>query len=92
VEAYQDYHVKNVGLFLNDQELLEKYVKGHKPLMQQLETWGVECLGLGDKEVPTVGRLPWSIAGVDFSLMNKLRRRAVRNKIEITDRPRSWTC
>ena len=88
IEAYQDYHVKNIGLFLNDQELLEKYVKGHKPFMEQLEAWDIKCLGLGGdtKNYPRLGDFPWSIAAVDFTLMNKLRRRAVKNKIQITDK------
>ena len=87
VEAYQDYHVRNVGLFLNDQELLEKYVKSHGPFMEQLEAWGIECLGLGGtKKYPRLGDFPWSIGAVDFTLMKKLRRQAVKNKIQITDK------
>lgn len=88
VKAYQEYHTRNVGLYLNDQKLLERYVKGHKPLMEQFEAWGVECQGLGEsrKDYPQLGDFPWSIAAIDFTVMNKLRRQAVKNKVRISDK------
>jgi succinate dehydrogenase/fumarate reductase flavoprotein subunit len=59
VEAYQDYHVKNVGLFLNDQELLEKYVKG-QAFMRAVRGLGHRNASAseGHQEVPTTRRFP----------------------------------
>ena len=43
IEAFVDFHVKNIGIYLNDQELLYAMARESYGAAQKLADWGVKA-------------------------------------------------
>jgi succinate dehydrogenase/fumarate reductase flavoprotein subunit len=93
IDEFAEYHVRNIGCYLNDQELLYAYGRESFGAMKQLSEWGVELAQDGDGNLQTV-RHPsglWSGTGVDRDMLFPLRARAramgarMLNKVQVVD-------
>jgi len=93
VDQFAQYHVRNIGCFLNDQDLLYSYGRESFGAMMQITEWGVKLAHDGDGTLQTA-RHPsglWSGTGIDrdmlFPLLNKAREMGARmmNKVQVVE-------
>jgi len=87
IEAFVDFHVKNIGIYLNDQELLYAMARESYGAAQKLADWGVKVMKTpgGDLEV---NRLPfgWSLAAADLDMMQSMRTKAEKLGVRKLDK------
>ncbi|MBN1570223.1 MAG: FAD-binding protein [Acidobacteria bacterium] len=87
LEAFVDFHVKNIGIYLNDQDLLRSMAQESYGAVMKLADWGVKVLKTPSGE-PDVSRLPlgWSLAAVDLDMMQPLRTKAAKLGVKLVDK------
>jgi succinate dehydrogenase / fumarate reductase, flavoprotein subunit len=87
IEAFVDFHVKNIGIYLNDQELLHAMARESYGAAQKLADWGVKVMKTpaGDLDV---NRLPfgWSLAAADLDMMQPLKNKAEKLGVKLLDK------
>jgi succinate dehydrogenase / fumarate reductase, flavoprotein subunit len=93
-DKFLDFQVRTSGFFLNDQEVLSKYIRSTYPAIEQLAEWGVTLARTPDGElviVPAFGSPGFSSTFVDIDLMLPVRAKARKlgtrfvNKVHIVD-------
>ena len=93
VDRFAEYHVRNIGCYLNDQELLYSYGRESFGAIEQLMAWGVKLPRDAEGNLQTA-RHPaglWSGTGVDRDMLFPLRTRArevgakILNKVQIVE-------
>jgi len=93
VDQFVEYHVKNIGCYLNDQELLYSYARESFGALKQLTEWGVRLAQDAEGNLQTV-RHPaglWSGTGIDRDMLFPLRTRAeelgakILNKVQVVE-------
>ena len=93
VDQFAEYHVRNIGCYLNDQELLYSYARESFGALRQLREWGVRPAQDAEGNLQTV-RHPaglWSGTGIDRDMLFPLRTRArelgakLRNKVQVVE-------
>jgi succinate dehydrogenase / fumarate reductase flavoprotein subunit len=87
IEAFVDFHVKNIGMYLNDQELLYAMARESYGAARKLADWGIKVMKTpaGDLDV---NRLPfgWSLAAADLDMMQPLKSRAEKLGVKLLDK------
>jgi len=92
-DKFAEYHIKNIGYYLNDQELLYAYARESYGAVQQLAEWGVKVIRDAEGKFVIFKMLanPWSTAPVDLDMLLPLRARArkagakILNKIHVAE-------
>ncbi len=93
-EKFMDFQVRTSGLFLNDQELLAKYVESTCKAIEQLEEWGNKLAKTPDGNMlsfPAMFAPEYSSTFIDIDMMLPMRSRAkkmgtkIMNKIHVVD-------
>ena len=93
-DKFLDFQVRTSGFFLNDQELLLKYIHNTYPWIQQFAEWGAKLARTPDGQmviVPGFGSPGFSSTFIDIDLMLPARARARKlgakfiNKVHIVD-------
>jgi succinate dehydrogenase / fumarate reductase flavoprotein subunit len=93
-DKFLDFQVRTSGFFLNDQELLLKYIHSTYPWIQQFAEWGAKLARTPDGQlviVPGFGSPGFSSTFIDIDLMLPVRARARKlgakfiNKVHIVD-------
>ena len=93
-DKFLDFQVRTSGFFLNDQELLLKYIHSTYPWIQQFAEWGAKLARTPDGQmviVPGFGSPGFSSTFIDIDLMLPARARARKlgakfiNKVHIVD-------
>lgn len=76
-EQYVEYHTRNLGDYLNDQDLLRLYAHSTRDVLRHMESWGVKIVG---KDTPFRGHpiIPWMVVVVDLDLLLHMARHAKR--------------
>jgi succinate dehydrogenase/fumarate reductase flavoprotein subunit len=93
LEDFFEYQIRNIGEYLNDQDLLHALAKESYGLVEKLDTWGVKVARDAEgKPQTTKGFGPkWSIVGIDLNILIPLRKKARKmgakmlNKIQVVD-------
>ncbi|MEW6667329.1 MAG: FAD-dependent oxidoreductase [Thermodesulfobacteriota bacterium] len=93
LEEFVELHVKEIGDYLNDQELLYAYSREMYRNIEQLADWGVNVQKDEAGKLSLIRRegTRWSLAGVDLNMMLPLRRKARKlgartlNKVQVVD-------
>jgi succinate dehydrogenase/fumarate reductase flavoprotein subunit len=79
-EDFVRFHVRRIGCYLEDQELLNEYAHTCNGVLEHLDTWGVKVNKAKDggwKYVKNPGTyLPWGLAGVDLDMCRRLHKHA----------------
>ncbi len=87
IDAFVDFHVKNIGIYLNDQDLLYAVARESYGAAQKLADWGVKVMKTpaGDLDVT---RLPfgWSLAATDLDMMQPLKNKAAKLGVGLLDK------
>lgn len=89
-EQYIEYHTRNLGDYLNDQDMLRKYAENTRTVIDRWESWGVDFVA---KEKPFDSHpiIPWKVMLVDGNVMLEMGKHARKigvksmEKITITD-------
>lgn len=92
-DSILEYHVKNFGLYLNDQELLSAYVNEMYGAVEKLTEWGVKVARDADGKLETYKPLHplWSCVTTDLDLPLSLRKKArkmgakILNKVQVVE-------
>jgi succinate dehydrogenase/fumarate reductase flavoprotein subunit len=87
IEAFVDFHVKNIGIYLNDQNLLYAMARESYRAAQKLADWGVNVMKTPEGDLD-VNRLPfgWSLTAADLDMMQPLRAKASELGIRLLDK------
>jgi succinate dehydrogenase/fumarate reductase flavoprotein subunit len=89
VDNVLDFHVHNVGHFLEDQDLLLDFARATRPNLERLESWGVHIYrdDAGEpKYVRWLPEHPWRLAVLDQDLTLNMARHARKLGVRIQDR------
>ena len=93
LEDFCDYQIRNIGDYLNDQDLLYALAKESYGLIEKLDTWGIKVARDAEgKPQTTKGFSPkWSLVGIDLNILVPLRKKARKmgaktlNKVQVVD-------
>ncbi len=94
IERLMEFHVNNLGCFLNDQELLFEYSRGAYNAIEKIAEWGVAMPrdDGGNIEITKVFQPPhfnpdyWSYVCVDTDLLVPLRKTARQKGVKILNK------
>ena len=93
-EKWIEHHVKKIGIYLEDQELLRAYPEENVPNLERFDSWGGGICRSADGKIISLKWLPYlpsSMAAADIDMMNPLYRRARKlgvrfiNKVAMID-------
>ncbi|MEJ2244658.1 MAG: FAD-binding protein [Acidobacteriota bacterium] len=87
IDAFVDFHVKNIGMHLNDQDLLYAMARESYRAAQKLADWGVRVTKLPEGELD-INHLPfgWSLAAADLDMMQPLKSKADKLGVGLLDK------
>lgn len=89
VDEFVEYHVHNIGCFLEDQELLRAYAEESRGNLERLESWGVHIFRHEDgspKYIRWTEDLPWRMAVMDQDVTLNMLQHAKKQGIRFIDR------
>jgi succinate dehydrogenase flavoprotein subunit len=93
-DKWVEHHVKKIGVYLEDQELLQAYPKENVPNLERFDSWGGGICRDADGKIISLRWLPYlpsSMAAADIDMMNPLYKRARKagvrfiNKVAMVD-------
>ncbi len=87
IDAFVDFHVKNIGIYLNDQDLLYAMARESLGAAQKLADWGVKVMKTPEGNLDA-SPLPfgWSLAAADLDMMQPLRAKASKLGVRLLDK------
>ncbi len=86
---FLDFQVRTSGLYLNDQDLLLKYVQSSHKAIEDLDTWGVKFARTPDGKIlsfPNNFAPELSMTFVDIDLMLRIRSKAHQLGVKFLDK------
>ena len=89
VDAFVDYHVKNIGIYMEDQALLAEFGAQSLETLERMDGWTGRFQRREDGQFihkrfkPS---LPWSLTGADLDFMQPLRRQARKLGVKFVDK------
>jgi succinate dehydrogenase/fumarate reductase flavoprotein subunit len=89
VDEFIQYHVHNIGCFLEDQELLRAYGQESRGNLERLESWGVHIFRDEEgnpKFVRWTEGLPWRMAVMDQDVTLKMLKHAKKQGTKFIDK------
>ena len=87
VDEFIKYNLKEIGHFLNDQELLRKYALTTRDVVEDLERWGIPCMREDDGSLSGADGLPyWCLTAIDLDFMFTLRKIAKKLGINMVNK------
>ncbi len=88
-EKWIEHHVKKIGVYLEDQELLRAYAEENVPNLERFDSWGGGLCRSVDGQIIALKWLPYlpsSMAAADIDMMNPLYRRARKLGVRFTNK------
>lgn len=88
LDEFAEYHVRNLGDYLNDQDLLYSMARDTYRVLEQLSEWGVKVQKDAEGKIATIKALSpkWSWAAADLDMMSPLRARARKLGTKMMDK------
>ena len=89
VDEFVEYHVHNIGCFLEDQELLRAYAEESRGNLERLESWGVHIFRHEDgspKYIRWTEGLPWRMAVMDQDVTLNMLQYSKKHGTKFIDR------
>jgi len=81
-EKYVEYHTRNLGDYLNDQDMLRIYANATVQTFKRWESWGVKFTVDRDKAQNAHPIIPWKMALLDLDMMEHMAKHAKKLGIE----------
>jgi len=93
LDTFVEYHVRNIGIYLNDQELLSEFARETYGTVEQLAEWGVKIRRDAEGKLVTIKFFSplWSLVATDMDMMLPLRARVRKlgaktmNKVQVVE-------
>ncbi|MFX1274586.1 MAG: FAD-dependent oxidoreductase [Promethearchaeota archaeon] len=93
IDKFVEYHVKHMGIYLEDQELLRAYAQETRGAIDEITEWGVQVARDKEGKLDTFYYLSdkWSAVGISLNMNIQLRKKArkmgvkIMNKIQVVD-------
>jgi len=89
VDEFVEYHVHNIGCFLENQELLRAYGEESRGNLERLESWGVHIFRQEDgspKYIRWTEGLPWRMAVMDQDVTLNMLKHAKKQGSQFIDK------
>jgi succinate dehydrogenase / fumarate reductase, flavoprotein subunit len=88
IDRFVEYHVKNIGDYLNDQELLRLFASETYGAVEKLAEWGVNVMknAEGKIDLRPFGSFGWCLGALDLDLMRPLRTKASKLGVKFMDK------
>jgi succinate dehydrogenase/fumarate reductase flavoprotein subunit len=84
-EKYVEYHTRNLGDYLNDQDAIRRYANSTIKTMDTWATWGVKFVGR-DIAFNAHPIIPWKVSMVDADILITMAQKAKERGIEFMDK------
>jgi succinate dehydrogenase / fumarate reductase flavoprotein subunit len=84
-EKYVEYHTRNNGDYLNDQDALRNYANSTIKVMDKWEKWGAKFIGR-DIAFNAHPSIPWKVCLVDSTILLDMVREARKKNIDFMDK------
>jgi succinate dehydrogenase / fumarate reductase flavoprotein subunit len=89
-DKFLEFYVKEVGHYLEDQEMVRIYAETSLKLVELFETWGIEIMRDENGRLSRIEELPlWALTAYDLDIMLKLRKLAKKNGVRMVDKTQS---
>jgi succinate dehydrogenase / fumarate reductase flavoprotein subunit len=88
-ETFIDFQIRNSGFYLNDQDLLSKYVHSTYKAIGDFQNWGAKIARTPDGKMVTIPAFwapEWSMTFIDIDLMLPIRARARKSGTKFLDK------
>ncbi|MBR3245690.1 MAG: FAD-binding protein, partial [Parasporobacterium sp.] len=88
IEAYVEYHARNIGDYVDDQDMVRQIAGCMEETLQELVDWGVKITTDENGKVylyPTAGTAPWGMTGIEMNCNISLRRKANKVGVEFLE-------
>jgi succinate dehydrogenase / fumarate reductase, flavoprotein subunit len=88
-DEFVEFHVRNVGMFLEDQEMLAESARESRATVERFDGWGASLCRDdegGFAHVPFKPGMPWSMAAADLTLLFPIHRRAKKLGVKFLDK------
>jgi succinate dehydrogenase / fumarate reductase flavoprotein subunit len=88
-DTFIDFQIRNSGFYLNDQDLLTKYVHKTYQAIEDFQKWGAKIARTPDGKVVTIPAFwapEWSMTFIDIDLMLPIRSRARKMGTKFLDK------
>jgi succinate dehydrogenase / fumarate reductase flavoprotein subunit len=88
-DKFLDFQVRTSGFYLNDQELLSRYIRSSYKAIEQLAEWGAKLARTPDGKLvinPAFWAPEWSTTFIDIDMMLPMRARARKMGTKILDK------
>ena len=87
IDNFREFHVNNIGHYLNDQEMLEIFAKNTITLVDHFEKWGIPIMREENGKLSRVKELPhWALCSFDLDMIFKLRKNALKQGVKTVDK------
>jgi succinate dehydrogenase / fumarate reductase flavoprotein subunit len=89
VDRFLDYHTQNIGMFLEDQELLAKFASESQATIERLDSWCRKFCRNADGTLAAdtfKPGLPWRLAAADIDTQMRLQHYAKRLGVEFLEK------
>jgi succinate dehydrogenase / fumarate reductase, flavoprotein subunit len=87
IDKFREFHVSNIGHYLEDQEMLEIFARTSMQMVEHYEKWGIPVMREENGKLARVKELPhWSLCAFDLDMIFKLRKRAVASGVITIDK------
>jgi succinate dehydrogenase / fumarate reductase, flavoprotein subunit len=89
-DKFLEFYVKEVGHYLEDQEMVRIFAETSLGLVNTLEGWGIEIMRDENGKLSRMEEIPlWALTAYDLDILLKLRRLAKKNGVKMIDKTQS---
>ncbi|MBN1905568.1 MAG: FAD-binding protein [Deltaproteobacteria bacterium] len=86
-DKFLEFYVKEVGHYLEDQEMVRIYAKTSLELVKLFEGWDIEIMRDENGKLSRIEEIPlWALTAYDLDIMLKLRNRAKKKGVRMVDK------
>ena len=88
-DTFIDFQIRSSGFYLNDQDLLTKYVHSTYKAIEDFQNWGAKIASTPDGKMVTIPAFwapEWSMTFIDINLMLPIRARARKSGVKFLDK------
>jgi succinate dehydrogenase/fumarate reductase flavoprotein subunit len=87
IDKFREFHLENIGHYLNDQEMLEIYAGATLRMVEHFEKWGIPVMRDESGKLARVEELPlWSLCAFDLDMIFTLRKQATKRGVKTVDK------
>ena len=87
IDKFREFHLENIGHYLNDQEMLEIYAGATLRMVEHFEKWGIPIMRDESGKLARVEELPlWSLCAFDLDMIFTVRKQATKRGVKTVDK------